>query len=77
MLSTSADMSAAGLCSLGKQEETRASKAQRCFADDLESKRERALAAFNSYQSQPLDDCLMIAPETDDSRHRNMESWKS
>jgi hypothetical protein len=50
---------------------------QRVFSDDVESKRARAQAALKSYKGMPLDDRLMIAPVTDDVRHRNMESWKT
>ena len=44
--------------------------------EDLEAKRERALSAFRSYTSQPLDDRPVIAPMTDGARHSRMEIWK-
>lgn len=54
-----------------------AEAAQYCFSDDnLESQRERALSAFQSYKAQPLDDRPMIADVTESQRKNIMGYWK-
>jgi len=52
-------------------------KTERCFADDLESMKRRALEALNLYGSQPLNDAPMIAEGTRVSRERIWTMWKS
>jgi hypothetical protein len=56
----------------GKKEGAGAMEAQRSFSDDLESKRERARSALQSYETQPLDDRPMIAEATEDQRKSSM-----
>ena len=53
------------------------SELKRCFPDDLESKRQRALEAMKLYGSQPLNDAPMIAEGTRVNRERTWVKWIS
>lgn len=57
--------------------DTGPSEAKRCFPDDLESRRQRALLALKLYASQPLDDRPVIADVTGHRRDRTMVVWRS
>ena len=53
------------------------SKPDRCFPDDLDSKRQRALEGLKLYGPQPLDDAPVIAEGTRVNRERIWMKWNS
>ena len=48
-----------------------------CYPNDLESRRQRAQAAFNVYLDDPLDDSPIIDDGTDQRRETVMESFRA
>jgi hypothetical protein len=47
------------------------------YSNDLESRRQRAQAAFDAYLDDPLDDSPVIADGTDRRREIVMESFRA